>query len=129
MAYPKVLAFLLCESAIRGSDGKVSLRGLFDRIIVPRSPANPKLFFVFYKVVVEEPCTVSLRVIDPSQGQIQGNWRDSLSQPGPVQSIWAVTTALFSQPGQYVLELREETNDSEALSLASMLLVVNEEGG
>jgi len=121
----KVLAFLLCEKATAGPDGKVTLHGLFDRIIVPRTPAKPKLFFVYYKVVVKEPCTVSLRVIDSLGREVPGNWRDSLTQIGPMQAIWALTSSLFKQPGPYVLELKQETDDSEALSLATMLFLVD----
>jgi hypothetical protein len=123
----KLLAFLLCEKATAGPDGKVTLHGLFDRIIVPATPAKPKLFFVFYKVVVKEPCTLSLRVLDPFKGEISGNWRDSLAQIGPMQATWALTSSLFKQPGPYVLELKQETDDSEALSLATMLFVVEQE--
>jgi hypothetical protein len=128
MAKCKVLAFLLCESATRGRDGKVTLHGLFDRIITPRTPRNDKLFFVYYKIVVKEPCTISLRVIDPLGREVAGNWRDSFSQIGPVQSLWALITDLFKQPGNYALELRQEMEGSEPLSLVSMLMVVDQEG-
>jgi hypothetical protein len=123
----KVLAFLLCEKATAGPDGKVTLHGLFDRIIVPQIPAKPKPFFVFYKVVVEEPCTVSLRVIDSLGSEVPGNWRDSLAQIGPMQATWALTSSLFKQPGPYVLELRQETDEAEPISLATMLFVVDQE--
>jgi len=128
MAKCKVLAFLLCENATRGGDGKVILHNLFDRIIAPRTPRNVKLFFVYYKIVVKEPCTISLRVIHSSGQEIPGNWRDSFSQLGPVQSIWALTTNLFKRPGNYALELRQEIEGSKPLSLVSTLLVVDEEG-
>ena len=124
MANCRLLAFLVCERATREPDGKASLHGLFDRIIIPRTPANPKLFFVYYKVVVTEPCEVSLKVIDSSGREIPGNWRDSLTRIGPIQSVWALTTSLFTQPGQYFLELRQGGDGSEMRSLASMLLVV-----
>lgn len=129
MAKCKLLAFLLCERATAAPDPdrKVTLHGLFDRIIVPRLKAEPKIFFVYHKIVVEQPCTITLRVLDPSQGEIQGNWRDSIAQVGPVQSIWALTSSLFNQPGRYVLELRQEVEDSEALSLASMVFVVEQQ--
>jgi len=128
MAKAKVLAFLLCENATKGRDGKVTLHGLFDRIIVPRVPGLDKLFFVYYKIVAEGACTVSLRVLHSSGQEIPGNWRDSFSHLGPVQSIWALVSSLFKQPGKYVLELRQEMKDSEPLSLASMLFVVDQEG-
>jgi hypothetical protein len=122
----KLLAFLLCERATRGPDGKVTLHGLFDRIILPRTQAPPLLFFIYYKTVVNEPCTVTLRIIDldRSRSEIPGNWRDSFSQVGPIQSIWALTSSLFKEPGHYAFELRQEAEDSGALSLASMLFVV-----
>jgi hypothetical protein len=130
MAKCKVLAFLLCENATKGRDGKVALQGLFDRIIAPRTPRDDKLFFVYYKVVVNEPCTVTLRVfhIDHPISEIDGYWRDSLSQLGPVQGIWALTTNLFKQPGNYALILEQIMEDSEPVNLADTLMVVDEEG-
>ena len=129
MAKCKLLAFLLCERATVAAEpgNKVTLHGLFDRIIVPRLEAEPKIFFVYYKIVVEQPCTITLRVLDPSQGEIHGNWHDSIAHVGPVQSIWALHTGLFELPGSYVLELRQEVEDSEALSLASMLFTVEQQ--
>ncbi len=125
----KLLAFLLCEEATAASDGKVTLHGLFDRIIVPRGPTNPKLFFVYYKIVVEEPCVVTLRIIalDRFHADIPGSWQDAITQVGPVQSIWALTSSLFEVPGRYVLELRQEIQNSEPLSLASMVFVVQQQ--
>jgi hypothetical protein len=129
MAKCKLLAFLLCDSATQDSDGKVSLRGLFDRIILPQGSAPPKDFFIFYRVDVKEPCTVTLRVVDPLGKEIAGNWRDSLSQIGPMQAVWALDSNRFMQLGRYLLELRQESDDLTALSLAHMLLIVEKEGG
>ena len=128
MAKCKVLAFLLCENATKGLDGKVTLHALFDRIIIPRTPRLDKLFFVYYKIVVDGACTVSLRVMHSSGQEIYGNWRDSFSHFGPVQSIWGLVSSLFKHPGTYVLELRQEIEGSEPLSLASMSFVVDQEG-
>jgi len=126
----KVMAFLLCENAIRDRDGKVSLHCVFDRIIMPRAPKPDKLFFVYYKIVVQEPCAVTLRVDRPFHPEIPKdmNWRDSFTQLGPVQGVWAVTTGLFSAPGSYGFELMQVTERSELLSLASTALVVDAEG-
>jgi hypothetical protein len=128
MAKCKVLAFLLCENATKDRDGKVILYNLFDRIIKPRNPKSDKLFFVYYKIVVKEPCTISLRTMHSSGQEISGNWRDSFSQLGPVQSVWALTACQFKQPGNYALELRQEIEGCEPLSLMSTLLIVDEEG-
>lgn len=128
MAKCELLAFLLCENATKARDGKVSLRGLFDRMIIPHTPREVKLFFVFYKVLVKESCTIALRVVDPAGQEITGNWRDSLSVIGPIQTIWALTSALFKQSGVYVLELRQEAGDSETLSLARMTLTIDQQG-
>jgi hypothetical protein len=128
MAKCKLLAFLLCENATKARDGKVTLHGLFDRIIIPRNPREGRLFFVYYKVFVKEPCTIALRVVDPSGQEIPGSWRDSLSEIGPIQTIWALISDLFKQPGSYVLELRQEAADAEPLSLASMILGVEQQG-
>jgi hypothetical protein len=128
MAKCELLAFLLCENATKAGDGKVTLHRLFDRIITPRTPREVKLFFVFYKVIVKESCTIALRVVDPTGQEISGNWRDPLSQTGPTQTIWALTSALFQRSGSYALELRQEAAGSEPLSLARMILVVDERG-
>jgi len=125
----ELLAFLLCNSATQDSDGNVSLRGLFDRIILPQGSAPLKDFFIFYRVDVKEPCTVTLRVVDPLGNEIAANWRDPLSQIGPMQTVWAVDTSRFMQPGNYVLELNQESDDLTALSLARMQLIVEKEGG
>jgi len=45
-----------------------------------------------------------------------------------MQAIWALTSTLFKRPGRYVLELKQETDDSEVLSLATMLFVVDQAG-
>jgi len=128
MAKCKVLALLLCEKATRDPDGKVAL--LFDRIIMPRTRRDVDVFFVYYKIDVREPCTVALRVVPVNQheSEIRGNWRDSFSELGPVESIWGLSTDLFKWPGNYALELRQEMEGSEPLSLASTLMVVDREG-
>ncbi|MBI1941759.1 MAG: hypothetical protein HYS33_09670 [Acidobacteria bacterium] len=101
---------------------------MFDRIIVPGGQTKGKLFFVFYKIAVDEPCTVTLRVFDPLNEEISGNWRDRIAQPGLVQSVWALTTALFKQPGPYGLRLNLEFNGGKVLPLADILLVVDQQG-
>jgi len=126
MAKCKVLAFLLCDNATRDRDGKVTLHGLFDRIITPKTPSEARLFFVYYRVVAEEPCAIALRVADPNSHEVPGNWRDSLAGLGPMQTVWALTSTLFKQPGSYTLELMQEDGDSEPVSLAEMRLTVEE---
>jgi len=130
MAKCKLLAFLLCEKAVVSAEPgrKVTLHGLFDRIIVPRTLEEADLFFAYYKIVVDEPCTVTLRVIDPGRREIPGNWRDSIMQIGPIQGVWALDPGLLKEPGPYVLELREESVGSESHCLASTRLVVEQEG-
>jgi len=126
MAKARLLAFLLCDNATRDRDGKVTLHGLFDRIIALRTSRDVRLFFVYYRFVVEEPCAVALRVIDPEGHEVPGNWRDSLMELGPMQTIWALTSTLLKQPGPYVLELMQENSGSEPLSIAQMRLTVEE---
>jgi hypothetical protein len=130
MAKCKLLAFLLCEKASvePTPDNRVTLRHLFDRIIVGPTPGEPESFCAYYKIVVDEPCTVALRVTDRGQREIPGNWRESISQIGPIQGVWRLDTSLFREPGVYVFELREESDGSESHSLASTRLVVEQEG-
>jgi hypothetical protein len=129
MAKCKLLAFLLCEDATKARDGKVTLHGLFDRIIIPHTRREVKVFFVFYKVVVIEPCTVTLRVIDPDGNKIpEDYWRDSLAEFGPMQAVWPLSSNLFKHPGPYALELMQENGEAEPLSLASMTVVVDQQG-
>jgi hypothetical protein len=127
MTKAKVLAFLLCESATKDRDDKVTLHRLFDRIVIPKARRDDKLFFVYYKIVVAGDCTVWLRVTHASGQEIPGNWRDSFSHVGPVQSIWALVSSLFKQPGNYLLELMQDLADSEPVVLANMLFVVDQE--
>jgi len=124
MAKAKLLAFLLCDKATQDRNGKVTLHGLFDTIIAPRNQREVKNVFVYYRVVVEEPCTVTLRVIDPEGNEVPGNWRDSLTELGPMQTVWALLTDLLKQPGSYTLELRQENGDSGPLPLAQVRLIV-----
>ena len=124
----ELLAFLLCEKATAGSEGKVTLHGLFDRIIVLGKPTSSRLFFVYYKVIVKEPCVLSLRVTDSSGREIPGNWRDPLPQIGPMHAVWSLASGLFERPGPYVLELRQESDGEEKVSLASTAFVVEQRG-
>ncbi len=129
MEKAKVLALLLCEHAAKDLDGKVTLHGLFDRIVIPRNPRFPKLFYVFYRIDVMVPCTVKLAVLDPTSVELGGKWRDmwrdSFSDLGPIQSVWPLSTTVFDQAGPYRLELRQELNGFEAVPLASTLLIVD----
>lgn len=97
---------------------------------MPRAPRPDKLFFVYYKITVLEPCEVTLRVTRPVHPEIPKDmhWRDSFTQLGPVQGVWALTTGFFSRPGSYGFELMQVTALPELLSLASTVLVVDEEG-
>ena len=126
MAKASLLAFLLCDNATRDRDGKVTLQGVFDRIIAPRTPTEAKQFFVYYRVVVEEPCVIALRVMDPKGHEVPGKWRDSIAELGPVQTVWALASTLFTQRGSYALELRQEDDGVEPLPLAQMRLIIEE---
>jgi hypothetical protein len=127
MVKARVLAFLLCDNATRDRDGKITLHGLFDRIIVPRTRRDEKNFYVYYRVVVEEPCAIALRVIDPAGHEVrEGNRRDLLPELGPMQTVWSLSSDFFNQPGDYVLELQQQTDNSEPLTLAQMRLAVEE---
>jgi len=127
MAKCKVLAFLLCDNATRDRDGKITLHGLFDRIIAPRTRRDVMIFYVYYRVVVDEPCAIALRVIDPGGHEVcEANRRDSLPELGPMQTVWSLSSAFFSQPGDYVLELAQEADNSELRTLAKMRLAVEE---
>jgi hypothetical protein len=128
MAKCKLLAFLLCEKATAAPkpDNVVTLHHVFDRIAIPKTP---DLIFAYYKIVVVEPCVVALRVVDPLHREIRRNWRHSRDQVGPVQGLWALYTGDFEEPGTYILELDEVTDDSEPRPLATMHLAVEQEAG
>jgi len=85
------------------------------------------IFYVYYRVVVDEPCAIALRVIDPGGHEVcEANRRDSLPELGPMQTVWSLSSAFFSQPGDYVLELAQEADNSELRTLAKMRLAVEE---
>ena len=134
MATTRCLAFLLCDRASRGEDGKVNLHGIFDQIVAPRTSQREPIrvgrergkpiFFVFYKVVVGEPCKLELRVFDPLGDQVPGPWSDEIRDVGVMQTVWALAAHQFKQPGRYTLELREVFPDSTEVALATTELVV-----
>ena len=130
MAKCRLQAFLLCEKATRsaGSDWKVTLHHLFDRIVIPPDLKERVVVFAYYKVVADAPCILSLRVIGPQRREIQGNWRDSIDQVGPIQGVWALDTELFKEAGVYELELAEETDGPESDVLVTTRLAVDAEG-
>lgn len=139
MANCKLVAFLLCRRATVDGNGSVTLHELFDGIVIPQSGKRPlspfgvlrnrpQIFYAFYKVVADQQCRVALRIHDPSGAEIPGNWRDSLTPQGPSvwQAIWALSASLFQAPGQYELDLMQETDYPVPLRfvLASTRLVV-----
>jgi hypothetical protein len=134
MAATRCLAFLLCDKAVRAQDGKVNLHGIFDQIVAPRTsrrepiriPRDRTIFYVFYKVVVGEPCRLELRVFDPLGAPVPGPWSDEIRDVGLMQTVWAVAAHQFKQPGTYTLELREILPDSTEVALAKTELVVNQ---
>ncbi len=125
------LAFLFCDWATRGSNGKVNLHGVFDHIKVPAQPgagtAAPTLpasednsfIFVFYKVAVAQPCTIELRILDPQKKPISGPWRDNISERGLVQTVWSVLRKSFPRPGTYEFQL---LCDSKELAKAELVV-------
>jgi hypothetical protein len=127
MTKARLLAFLLCDNATRDRDGKVTLHGIFDKIIAPRTRGHVRILFVYYRVVVEQRCAVALRVVDPEGHEVrEAIRRDSLRELGPMRTVWSLSTDFFTQRGSYVLELRQETDGSEPLTLAQMRLAVEE---
>jgi hypothetical protein len=121
-----VLAFLFCDRASI-SDGKTRLDGIFDAILFsqPVRPFVPRIglrrepteFFVYYKVAVDRPCTLSLKVFDPHNGEIAGEWNDRV-EDRLSQSVWSLPVALFEMPGTYTLELWH--NSSQRLVTATL---------
>jgi hypothetical protein len=86
----RLLAFLACAKATVDAEGRVTLQQLFDGLVLSPSGSTPRprfpgphrhrdqMFLVFYKIVVDMPCTVMLRVAKPSGEEISGDWRDSI---------------------------------------------------
>jgi hypothetical protein len=97
-------------------------------MILPPDPKKTDLIFAYYKIVAGGPCTVALRVVNPQQREVRGNWRHSIERVGPIQGVWALDTALFKEAGQYVVELKEETDGPQSDSIASVRLVVDQGG-
>jgi hypothetical protein len=134
-----LLAFLACARATVDQSGRVTLHELFDGLVIPRGgaflgprfpgPRRPheQVFFVFYKVIVDMPCTVILRVFRQSGEEVPGEWRDPISpataEPSTWQSLWALSVMQFQQPGWYTLEL-SYSHGGEPTRLAWTLLLV-----
>ena len=112
----------------------MNLHGIFDQIVAPRTSwrepirvgreRGRTIFFVFYKVVVGEPCKLELRVFNPLGAQVPGPWSDEIRDVGLMQTVWALAAHQFKQPGTYTLELREVLPDSTKVRLATTELVV-----
>ena len=118
------LALLLCDGASRAANGKINLHGIFDRIQIGVDPARPDwvvakekpahlnnptpLFFVFYKVAVTEPCTLQLAVENPAGSPVRGEWRDEISDPGLIQTVWCLNLKDFAAAGTYTFRLVSE---------------------
>jgi uncharacterized protein DUF6941 len=112
MAGCTVLAFLFCDRPSIDAAGKTRLDGIFDVILMPRIPAEePTVVYVYYKAAVGRPCTLSMKVCDPANGEITGSWSDRIERPGLFQSVWSVSTALFKQPGAYRFELWRDSSE------------------
>jgi hypothetical protein len=124
MAKPTLLAFLLCDSATKDPAGKVTLHGVFDRIIAPRDPGNIRLYFAYYRVIVEAPCAISMKVVDPEGHETSRDWHESITGAGTMQTIWGVPGTVLRQPGRYLLELTWTDANSNSLSLVKMPLTV-----
>jgi hypothetical protein len=139
MATTRCLAFLLCDRASRGEDGKVNLHGIFDQIVAPRTSRREPIrvgrergrtiFFAFYKVAVGEPCKLELRVFDPVGAQVPGPWSDEIRDVGLMQTVWALAAHQFKEAGTYTLELVEILPDSTEVALATTEVVVVEPRG
>ena len=139
----RLLAFLVCERATVGKSGKVTLHELFDGMIISQASTIPRMsfgvrrgrpiFYVYYKIVADKACTVALKVLDPSGGEIPGAWSDPIAPPGPAEStwqaIWALSTSLFEVPGNYMLRLicHESGIPSPALLASTQLTVAQAE--
>jgi hypothetical protein len=125
----RCLALLLCDGASRAANGKINLHGIFDQIQIKVDPARPDwvvakekpahlndptpLFYVFYKVVVTEPCALQLAVEDPRGTSVRGEWRDEVSGPGLIQTVWCLNLKQFAVAGTYRFRL---ISDNETLS-------------
>jgi antitoxin (DNA-binding transcriptional repressor) of toxin-antitoxin stability system len=83
----------------------VTLHELFDGLVIPRSGDAPPprfsgprrlpegIFFVFYKVVVDMPCTVMLRVTRPSgEDTVELQTVDSARFPHPLSEVVALAS-------------------------------------
>lgn len=112
MAGCTVLAFLFCDRPSIDAEGKTRLDGIFDVILISPIPTEePADFPIFYKVVADRPCTLSLKVFDPHEGEITGSWNDRVEQAGLSQSVWYLPTALLKQSGTYRFELWQDSSE------------------
>jgi hypothetical protein len=116
-----LLALLVCAKATVDQNGRVTLHELADGLVIPSPASLPgaqfpgpygrrdQIFFVFYKIIVDTAGTVMLRVVNPSGGELPGEWRDPISpavgQASTWQSIWALSSGLFQESGWYTLQL------------------------
>ena len=93
---PRMRMGILCDHAIVGQDGKLSLIGLFDRLSVPSLPIqHPRFFLVAVIDIAPGTYTVSVEFLDPTgHNVLQGQ---GFSVP--------VTVASDNERGNFVAEL------------------------
>ncbi len=58
-------ALLTCDAATRDPSGKVTLYGLFDRVLSARFPAVHGLFAIYWRCTVPGPGRLSVAILKP----------------------------------------------------------------
>lgn len=110
----KSLALLLCDAAVFDPQGKATLYGVFDRLSVKEFPARHPQFAVFWKIRLERPATLELRLVDPSEN-FETPWRDTVevgdSSGAVIQGVCVLTATEFRQPGGYRVELWQDSSE------------------
>lgn len=95
MVVPRMRVGVLCDHAIVGQDGKISLIGIFDRIAVPGVPVqHPRFFVVAIFDIMPGTYAVRVELIDPTG-------HDVLHE----QNIQIPVSAAPGQKGNLVAEL------------------------
>lgn len=113
MNAPHGHALLVCDATARDPNGKITLYGIFDRILSSRFPVVHPMFAIYWRCAVPGPGRVAVELVKPDGS--------ALAELEPVettkeaahvlQGTYALGAFEFPSEGEYLLVLRYNGNE------------------
>lgn len=126
--------FLFCADAAAGSDGRLTIHGIFDELFAPDFPARQDRLVLAgivewqleargripFRMDLTDPEGISIFTID---GHTQVEPRPNSRAPAKTQFVLPLTNIMFPLPGRYQMRM---VFDGEAVAGPSMYLMRSE---